>query len=41
MLARYELPAEILMVDVLPRTDSGKVDLAAVHAHLDAHAGGG
>ena len=41
VLARYELPAEILLVDVLPRTDSGKVDLAAVHAYLDAHAGGG
>ena len=40
VLARYELPAQILVVDVLPRTDSGKVDLASVHAHLDAQAGG-
>lgn len=40
VLARYELPAEIVLVDVLPRTQSGKVDLAAVHAHLDAPAGG-
>ncbi len=30
VLARYELPAEIRIVDELPRTDSGKVDLAAV-----------
>jgi acyl-CoA synthetase (AMP-forming)/AMP-acid ligase II len=29
-LARYELPAEIRVVDELPRTDSGKVDLRAV-----------
>jgi acyl-CoA synthetase (AMP-forming)/AMP-acid ligase II len=33
-LARYELPAEIRVVDVLPRTDSGKADLAAVRALL-------
>lgn len=31
-LARYELPAEIRIVDELPRTPSGKVDLAAVRA---------
>ncbi len=30
VLARYELPTEIRVVDELPRTDSGKVDLAAV-----------
>jgi acyl-CoA synthetase (AMP-forming)/AMP-acid ligase II len=30
VLARYELPAEIRIVDVLPRTPSGKVELAAV-----------
>jgi acyl-coenzyme A synthetase/AMP-(fatty) acid ligase len=36
MLARYELPAEILMVDRLPRTDSGKVDLGAVSAIVAA-----
>jgi len=29
-LARYELPAEIRIVDALPRTPSGKVELAAV-----------
>jgi acyl-CoA synthetase (AMP-forming)/AMP-acid ligase II len=29
-LAPYELPTEIRIVDVLPRTDSGKVDLAGV-----------
>jgi acyl-CoA synthetase (AMP-forming)/AMP-acid ligase II len=31
-LARYELPAEIRIVDELPRTSSAKVDLAAVTA---------
>ena len=31
-LARYELPAEIRIVDALPRTTSAKVDLAAVTA---------
>jgi long-chain acyl-CoA synthetase len=31
-LARYELPAEIRIVDELPRTASAKVDLAAVTA---------
>jgi acyl-CoA synthetase (AMP-forming)/AMP-acid ligase II len=31
VLARYELPDELLLVDALPRTPSGKVDLAAVH----------
>ena len=31
-LARYELPAEIQIVDALPRTASAKVDLAAVSA---------
>jgi acyl-CoA synthetase (AMP-forming)/AMP-acid ligase II len=30
LLARYELPAEIRIVDTLPRTPSGKVELAAV-----------
>jgi acyl-coenzyme A synthetase/AMP-(fatty) acid ligase len=33
-LARYELPAEIRIVDALPRTDSGKADLSAVTAQL-------
>ena len=31
-LAPYEIPREIAYVDVLPRTDSGKVDLVAVRA---------
>ena len=35
-LARYELPAEIRIVDALPRTASAKVDLAAVAALFDA-----
>jgi acyl-coenzyme A synthetase/AMP-(fatty) acid ligase len=30
VLARYELPAQIKVVDELPRTPSGKVDLVAV-----------
>jgi acyl-CoA synthetase (AMP-forming)/AMP-acid ligase II len=30
LLARYELPAELRIVDMLPRTPSGKVDLFAV-----------
>ena len=30
LLARYELPAEIRIVDTLPRTPSGKVELASV-----------
>jgi acyl-coenzyme A synthetase/AMP-(fatty) acid ligase len=30
VLARYELPAELRIVNTLPRTPSGKVDLAAV-----------
>jgi acyl-CoA synthetase (AMP-forming)/AMP-acid ligase II len=33
-LARYELPAEIQIVEELPRTDSGKVDLSAVTARM-------
>jgi acyl-CoA synthetase (AMP-forming)/AMP-acid ligase II len=33
-LARYELPAEIRIVEALPRTPSAKVDLAAVAALL-------
>jgi acyl-CoA synthetase (AMP-forming)/AMP-acid ligase II len=32
VLARYELPAEVRLVDALPRTPAGKVDLAAVRA---------
>ena len=35
VLARYELPAEIRIVDTLPRTDSAKADLAAVAALFD------
>jgi acyl-CoA synthetase (AMP-forming)/AMP-acid ligase II len=30
VLARYELPAEVRVVEALPRTPAGKVDLAAV-----------
>ena len=36
VLARYELPTEIHRVEGLPRTESGKVDLFAVNAFLDA-----
>ncbi len=35
VLARYEVPAEIRVVDELPRTDSGKIDLVAVNRLLD------
>ncbi len=35
-LARYELPAHILIVDALPRTASAKVDLAATRALFGA-----
>jgi acyl-CoA synthetase (AMP-forming)/AMP-acid ligase II len=35
-LAPYELPTEIRFVDVLPRTDSGKVDLEGVRAIVEA-----
>ncbi len=35
-LARYEVPVAITVVDELPRTASGKADLAAVRA-LFAH----
>lgn len=34
VLARYELPAELCVVDALPRTPSGKVDLTAVRELL-------
>ncbi|GIU88566.1 MAG: hypothetical protein KatS3mg009_3081 [Acidimicrobiia bacterium] len=34
-LARYELPVELRIVESLPRTPSGKVDLAAVRALLN------
>ena len=36
VLARYELPTEIHIVRELPRTESGKVDLAALTTLLDA-----
>ena len=39
-LAGYEVPAEVRIVDELPRTDSGKVDLSAVTALLQAPAPG-
>ncbi|UMB71124.1 class I adenylate-forming enzyme family protein [Mycobacterium paraterrae] len=40
-LARYEIPTKILIVSELPRTPSGKPDLAAVRAQLTGahHAG--
>lgn len=38
VLARYELPAELRLVETLPRTPSGKVDLAAVRALLGVEA---
>jgi acyl-CoA synthetase (AMP-forming)/AMP-acid ligase II len=34
-LARYEHPTHVIVVDALPRTASGKVDLAAARALLD------
>jgi acyl-coenzyme A synthetase/AMP-(fatty) acid ligase len=37
-LARYELPTEVRVVEALPRTPSGKVDLAAVRDLLAADA---
>jgi acyl-CoA synthetase (AMP-forming)/AMP-acid ligase II len=36
ILARYELPVAIHVVDALPRTESGKVDLSSVNAFLNA-----
>jgi acyl-CoA synthetase (AMP-forming)/AMP-acid ligase II len=33
-LARYEIPTEILIVDAIPRTPSGKPDLRAVREHF-------
>ena len=33
-LARYEIPADIAIVDTIPRTPSGKADLAAVRRHF-------
>jgi acyl-CoA synthetase (AMP-forming)/AMP-acid ligase II len=36
VLARYELPTEIRVVDQLPRTDAGKPDLGAVEALFEA-----
>jgi acyl-coenzyme A synthetase/AMP-(fatty) acid ligase len=35
LLARYELPSELYLVECLPRTESGKVDLGAVTAFVD------
>ena len=40
-LARYELPVEIVIVDTLPRTLSGKVDLAAARVQFDTTAAEG
>ena len=33
-LARYEVPTEIVIVDAIPRTPSGKPDLTAVRSHF-------
>ena len=33
-LAPYEIPVEIAVVEAIPRTPSGKADLAAVRAHF-------
>lgn len=33
-LARYEIPTEIVVVDAIPRTPSGKPDLSAVRSHF-------
>ena len=41
VLARYELPTELRLVATLPRTPSGKVDLAAVRALFLLGADGG
>jgi acyl-CoA synthetase (AMP-forming)/AMP-acid ligase II len=41
LLARYELPARIRIVERLPRTDSAKVDLVAVRALFDEPDGAG
>ena len=38
VLARYELPDEVKLVDALPRTPSGKVDLVAVRALFSVEA---
>ncbi|MGH3580709.1 MAG: class I adenylate-forming enzyme family protein [Mycobacterium sp.] len=35
-LARYEIPTDIDVVDVIPRTPSGKADLGAVREHFTA-----
>ena len=40
VLAAYELPTEIRIVEELPRTDSGKVDLVAVGLLLDGATAG-
>jgi long-chain acyl-CoA synthetase len=40
VLARYELPTDLRVVDELPRTDSGKVDLVAVSSIFDPAAAG-
>lgn len=37
-LSRYEIPAEIVFADEIPRTPSGKPDLRAVREHFAEHA---
>jgi acyl-CoA synthetase (AMP-forming)/AMP-acid ligase II len=34
-LARYEIPTEIAIVDLIPRNPSGKADLGAVRRHFE------
>jgi acyl-CoA synthetase (AMP-forming)/AMP-acid ligase II len=36
-LARYEIPSDIVIVDQIPRTPSGKADLSAVRAFFTQH----
>ena len=37
-LSRYEIPSEIVITDVIPRTPSGKPDLHAVRKYFTGHA---
>lgn len=38
-LARYEIPSEVVIVEEIPRTPSGKPDLTAVRRHFDEAVG--
>ena len=37
-LSRYEIPAQVVFIDQIPRTPSGKPDLRAVREHFAEHA---